>query len=299
MIAAYREPSRALPTPPVGTGSSSARKLRASLRLGVLAVVLSTALAAPSPALAESADAGASESCAPPPPADTEDAKTAFRDGQAAFTEGAYSRAVALWTEAYRLDCTAHALLLNLAMGQELLGHPEDAARTLELFNRRAPDSPYVDANRKRIDHLRRVWAEQSRARAREQRKSSAPMPAPAPVSTSADTNIVPLSLAVGGGIVALTGAALYIHGRAGAASAADRCGETRASCANPDAVVDGERARERQEVAGWLTGAGLVTAAAGTLWYLLSPYERASDGVDWGASVSNTGTSLYVSGTY
>jgi hypothetical protein len=99
--------------------------------------------------------------------------------------------------------------------------------------------------------------------------------------------------------MVGLTGLALFIHGRAGATAAADRCGESRASCANPEALVDGERARERAEIAGWLTGGGLLTAAAGTLWYLLSPPARPSGGVEWSASVSHTGTSVQLHGTY
>jgi hypothetical protein len=253
---------------------------------------------APAPALAQpAAPANGADSCPTPTPADTEAAKTSFRDGQLAFTEASYSRAVELWSDAYRLDCTAHGLLLNLAMAQELLGRPEDAARTLELFNRRAPESPYVEANRKRIDRLRRLWVEQTRARAREQRKASAPALMPPPAARPADDNVVPLALAVGGSLVGLTGVALYVQGRVATASAADRCGESHV-CASQDDVIAGERARERVEIAGWLTGGGLLTAAAGTIWYLLSPPEHPA-GIEWGASVSDAGTSLHVRGTY
>ncbi len=259
---------------------------------------LLAALGLPSAALAQSAETvSASDSCPAPPAADTEAAKISFRDGQAAFTEGGYARAVELWSHAYRLDCTAHALLLNLAMAHELLGRPEDAARTLEQFNRRAPDSPYVGPNRKRIERLRRLWTEQSRARARAQRRSSAPALPSAPPPPPAERSVVPLALAAGGGMVGLTGLALFVQGRAAAASAADRCGQSRA-CANPDDAFAGERARERTEIAGWLTGGGLATAAVGTIWYLLSSPSQPA-GIEWGASVSDAGTSLHLRGTY
>jgi hypothetical protein len=97
--------------------------------------------------------------------------------------------------------------------------------------------------------------------------------------------------------MVGLTGLALYVQGRASAASAADRCGQSRA-CDNPADAFAGERARERAEIAGWLTGGGLVTAAVGTLWYLLSPPSQPT-GIEWGASVSDAGTSLHLRGTY
>jgi tetratricopeptide (TPR) repeat protein len=264
--------------------------------LGPSTLSLMASLSLPAAAFGQSATTvAAADSCPAPAPADTEAAKTSFRDGQAAFTEGAYARALELWSHAYLLDCTAHALLLNLAMAHELLGRPEDAAQTLELFNRRAPESPYVNPNLRRIARLRRVWAEQTRARARAQRRSSPP--AATPTRPPAEPNVLPLALAAGGGMVGLTGLALYVQGRASAASAADRCVQSR-TCADADDAFAGERARERAEIAGWLTGGGLVTAAVGTLWYLLSPPAQPV-GIEWGASVSDAGTSLHLRGTY
>jgi len=281
-----------------GGSSASAAGFRRMGRAALCLLACWVSSLPASPAAAQSLEPTPVSACPEPTASDTQAAKTAFRDGQHAFTEGAYSSAVDLWSDAYRLDCNAHPLLLNLAMAQELLGRPEDAARTLELFNRRASDSPYVEPNRKRIERLHRAWTEQSRARAREQHKRALPPPSPPPPPDALDTNIVALAVAAGGALAALTGGALYLQAHSAAASAAERCGASRAHCTSVDDVVAGERARARAEVAGWLTGAGLATAAVGTLWYVFSLPEPPA-GVEWGASLSSTQTSFHVSGTY
>lgn len=205
---------------------------------------------------------------------DPESARVAFRAGQTAFSEGAYGRAVELWNQAYRDDCTAHALLLNLAMAQELLGRPEDAIHTLTLFNRRSPGSPYVEANTKRIQRLERSASDQRRERARRERLDWTPVTRPAPTE---ETLSLPLAITVAGGAVAIVGGVLFAEGRLSAASADERCG-SRAACIEVDRVVDGERARSRAEMGGWIGGAGLLTAAGGLAWHFLSQPDRPSD---------------------
>src|SRR5262245_2086861 len=94
---------------------------------------LALALVLQWPALARAQQPEAA-ACAAPGAEDTEAAKRAFRDGQLAFSEGDYALAAELWQSAYERDCSAHALLLNLGMAQELLGRPDLAAQTLALF---------------------------------------------------------------------------------------------------------------------------------------------------------------------
>lgn len=207
---------------------------------------------------------------------DPEAARVAFRAGQTAFSEGAYGRAVELWNQAYRDDCTAHALLLNLAMAQELLGRPDDAIHTLTLFNRRSPTSPYVEANVRRIQRLERSAAEQRRDRARRDRLDWSPVNRPAP-SHEGPSLSLPLAVTVAGGAIAVVGGVLFVEGRWSAASADDRCG-TRDACTRVDGLVDGERARARAEMGGWIGAAGLVTAAGGLVWHFLSQPDRPLD---------------------
>jgi tetratricopeptide (TPR) repeat protein len=224
------------------------------------------------------------ESCPGEPVlSDIESAKDAFRAGQSAFNEGAYSRAAELWTIAYAQDCTAHALLLNLAMAQELLGRPNEALHALRLFNRRAPDSSYAQANRKRIERLERAAQEKARARTRRERDESERRELARPPLRQAESNSLSLPLVVvaTGAVATLVGGALYAEARFSAAAAADSCGSSSTECTSIDSVVDGERARARAETAGWITAGGLVTGAGGLLWHLLTddPRQLASPG--------------------
>jgi Tetratricopeptide repeat len=205
--------------------------------------------------------------CVAPNPGDTEAAKQAFRDGQSAFSEGDYARAAELWRGAYDRDCTAHALLLNLAIAQELLGRPDQAAQTLLLFDERVPDSPYVAPNQRRIVRLQHAPTSAIRPR-REAPKACPPAP-PSPAEESHQRSAIPLAIGLSGGAMALLGGAFYLQARHAAAGASDRCGGQPGRCTNVDHVLDGERARARAETAGWITGAGLLTLAGGLFWHL------------------------------
>jgi hypothetical protein len=198
---------------------------------------------------------------------DPEAAKVAFRAGQTAFSEGAYARAVEFWSQAYRDDCSAHALLLNLAMAEELLGRPAEAIHRLKLFNRRSPESPYVEANAKRIQRLEQMASEMSRGQGLQQRAATS-VDRPAPTGSGVS---VPIVVSVAGGVLGLTGAALFVEGRLSAGSASDRCGASRSACVDSGAVIAGERARARAQTGGWLAVGGAAAAAGGLVWHFLS----------------------------
>lgn len=214
------------------------------------------------------------EACANPSPTDTEAAKNAYRSGQTAFSEGDYERAATLWSDAYEHDCTAHALLLNLATAYELLGRPDRAVDALRRFDDRVPDSPYIEANSKRMERLQRIPVQ--RPRARREAEVPCPVPAATPTHESGSGEVqIPLALAVGGGAAALLGGALYVQARYAEASAADRCGSSSGQCTNLNSVIDGERARSRAQTSGWVSGTGLVTLATGLVWYFVTPGPR------------------------
>ena len=159
--------------------------------------------AAQAPPPAAAAPAPAPRACTTPSPQDVDAAKQAFRDGQSAFSEGDYQQAAELWQWAYEQDCSAHALLLNLATAQELLGRPDQAGATLRQFNERAPDSPYLEANRKRIARLERVALAPVRPRKEAPRPCPAlpPLaPAPAEAAPAGGGISVPWLVAASGG---------------------------------------------------------------------------------------------------
>src|SRR5690349_1430760 len=68
-------------------------------------------------------------------------AKAAFQAGNVSFNEADYPRAILYWEDAFRRDCTAHPLLLNLARAYELNGRRRDAVVSLATFLEREPNS--------------------------------------------------------------------------------------------------------------------------------------------------------------
>src|SRR5215831_7800867 len=90
-----------------------------------------------------------------PTDADRKAAQGAFAAGQGSFNEADYPTAITYWRDAYRRDCTAHALLLNLARAYELKGDRPEAVNSLETYLQRKPDVPDGDQIRRRIDNLK------------------------------------------------------------------------------------------------------------------------------------------------
>jgi hypothetical protein len=263
--------------------------------------ILIVGLAAPAPSAAQASPedpapptaltaAGAQPAaCVAPNPDDTEAAKRAFRDGQNSFSEGDYSHAAELWRWAYERDCTAHALLLNLAMAEELLGRPDLAIGSLSRFNQLVPDSPYVAANQRRIARLERAPVASVRPR-RELPRACPPEPAvPAPVAAPAARSWLPLGVALGGAATALVSGVFYLEARHAASGANERCAGHAGECDNLAAVVDGERARARAQTAGWITGVGLATLTGGLVWH----FAAASRAADAPAAASGIGVTL------
>jgi hypothetical protein len=254
----------------------------------------------------------------------TEAARSAFREGQTAFNEGDYARAVDLWQSAYTKDCTAHALLLNLATAQELAGRPRDAIHSLALYNERVPGSSYHEPNRRRIERLQQLLAAPPPpAPATPPAAAPSPAPPPAPNAASAvpvvvtggsppapvtqdDTakpspsplpssgenrSLLPLGVAAVGAAASLIGGVLYVSAVVSSGTAAERCGGPRTACVDPDAVADGEAARARAHTAGWITTVGVATALGGVVWYLVQPSApaRTTSGWRWDAHVARS----------
>lgn len=108
----------------------------------------------------------AEDTPAPYPPCDrqateseTAAAQGAFQAGQGSFNEADYQRAITYWDDAYRRDCNAHALLLNLARAYELNGQKKHAVLALQTYNERNPGSSQRAQNEKRIGKLQEAIA--------------------------------------------------------------------------------------------------------------------------------------------
>jgi len=240
---------------------------------------LSLALVA-GPASAQQADMKPYPECTrAPTDGDVQAAKGAFQAGQAAFKEADYSRSILYWEDAYRRDCTAHPLLLNLATAYELSGNKAQAIAALQTYLVRRSDAADADQITRRIEVLKRQLEESQRAA--QPQPQAPPTPAPAPSQASSTTSAVPVAdtgpkrpiwpliVAGAGGAVALVGVAVW--GRAGADVKAVEKKCPGRICASQIAS-EGNAARSRQSVGGVTAVAGLAVAAGGTAWYFLAP---------------------------
>jgi hypothetical protein len=229
-----------------------------------------------------------------PTDADRNAAKGAFAAGQGSFNEADYATAITYWRDAYRRDCTAHALLLNLARAYELKGDRAEAVTSLETYLQRKPDAPDSDQIKRRIDNLKA------------QMTAAAPPPsatvAPPPTATSTSTgslppppppdtgkphgkSILPLALLGGGGLVVGVVGAIMLSGGASkisdAESATNAKGEplcpNRVCPHNPptaeeQAVIDkGNDGRSQETLGGVLIGVGVAAVGTGVILYLSS----------------------------
>src|SRR4051812_36484610 len=151
-----------------------------------------------------------------PTEADRKAAQGAFAAGQGSFNEADYSTAITYWRDAYRRDCTAHPLLLNLARAYELKGDRPEAVNALETYLTRKPDDPTADQIQRRIQNLKGQIA----AAAAPVPAATAPVAAPAPTPASAapppvellgdkggGRSATPLIIAGGGLVVGVVGA--------------------------------------------------------------------------------------------
>jgi hypothetical protein len=218
--------------------------------------------------------------------ADRKAAQGAFAAGQGSFNESDYSTAITYWRDAYRRDCSAHALLLNLARAYELKVDRAEAVNALETYLQRKPDAADADQIRRRIENLKSQMTAAEKpvvATALPAVSSAVPPPpaattppaAPPLVAEAAESghsrSPVPLIVAGGGGVLAIVGAVVLAGGASKVQDAEDRC-PTHKGCP-ADVAEDGNAGRRQQTTGGVLIGVGVAAAGGGLLWYfLLSP---------------------------
>jgi hypothetical protein len=208
-----------------------------------------------------------------PTEADRKAAQGAFAAGQGSFNEADYATAITYWRDAYRRDCTAHALLLNLARAYELKTDRAEAVNALEVYLQRKPEAPDADQIRRRIDNLKAQMAAaapppQAAPPAVTTPVISAPPPPSAPESSDKahGPGAAPFIVAGAGGAIAIVGAVLLATGMKNENDAADKC-PSRNDCA-PEISDQGNSARTEEKVGGALLGVGGAAIAGGLIWY-------------------------------
>lgn len=242
-----------------------------------------------------------------PTESDVAAAKGAFQAGKVSFDEAEYSRAIDYWEDAYRRDCTATGLLLNLSRAYELNGNLYNAIASLREYLERNPDTPQRAQLERRITFLEERLKSappvvsppppggETNANATDNNgaaptNSDTPPPVTPTVASPSERPTWPLFVAGGGAVVAIVGSILYLDARSDVSHYEDLC-SGREGCPNDTVASDANDASSSATMFGVITLGGLAILGGGVAWYFLAPpTEGASaSGIELGESVAFT----------
>jgi len=212
-------------------------------------------------------------------------AKGAYEAGQVSYQEGDYERALLYWEDAFRRDCTAVKLLLNISQAYVLAENRKAAVNALQTYLDRRPDASDRSTIETRIAKLKeRIEADEKEAvdtagesaTTSDQENESGPGAAVAPevASQKAKRPAWPVWLTAGGIVVALVGHGSFAQGEVlREEKAADLgCDLATNECPSDAArdEVNDAGARERR-IGGSLAVLGHLTGiTGGALWWIL-----------------------------
>lgn len=227
-----------------------------------------------------------------PAESDINAAKGAFQAGQASFNEADYERAITYWEDAFRRDCTASALLLNLARAYELNGNRKQAVEALETYLARNPEAAQKDKTQitRRIEVLNRQIEQEEKKQA----AAAAPEPtatpgqpegsktAPATTTTAPAEQqpandsywIGPVILGGAGAVAAVVGPFVWLSGKGDEDDADKEC-PTRRDCAKAVEQLGNDGIFKEKLGAGLVIG-GLAAVGGAFAWYMLAKPEPA-----------------------
>jgi len=225
-----------------------------------------------------------------PTDAEVQAAKGAFQAGNASFNEADYARAIDYWEDAYRRDCTANPLLLNLARAYELAGRKRQAVVSLETFLTREPNSAEKEQINRRVEVLKKKIAEEDAAAAAAPPPTTAPPPGPTPPPVApppaekAHRSPWPWVLAGVGGAAVIVGTIGVIDNQKKLNDVAAKCPNRQCPAVltpNPNDAKDatepdtatinkGNVARKAFDRSVFIMGVGGAAIAGGVVWWFL-----------------------------
>lgn len=216
-----------------------------------------------------------------PSESDISAAKGAFEAGQVSFQEADYARAILYWEDAFRRDCTALALLLNLSRAYELAGAKLDAISALETYLERRPHATDREQISRRIDVLKRqLEEERSQEEPSPPPTSEPPSEEPAPVAapihdpgTPSMRPVWPLVVAGTGLATGVIGTVLWTTNQSSLDSAYGECrrvGDDDYVCPHDSITQDANAARRDRNIGIGLTIGGSLIAVGGTVAYFV-----------------------------
>jgi tetratricopeptide (TPR) repeat protein len=213
-------------------------------------------------------------------------AKAAFQAGNVSFNEADYPRAILYWEDAFRRDCSAHPLLLNLARAYELNGQKAQAVVALETFLEREPNSAERAQIQRRIEVLKKqIDAEQSATPAT---APPAPVAAATPTQTQApppnqapgppvlaehpkSKQMLPLVVAGVGAATFIVGGAIFLHNASKVKNYEKDCGPNHNQCPLGYDTGPANEAARKQTAGGVTALVGLPILAGGLIWYFMA----------------------------
>jgi tetratricopeptide (TPR) repeat protein len=214
-----------------------------------------------------------------PTDAEVAAAKGAFQAGNASFNEADYARAIDYWEDAYRRDCTANPLLLNLARAYELAGRKRQAVVSLETFLLREPNSGEKEQINRRIEVLKKKIAEEDAAAAAAPPPVNGGAAAPPPSAPASTTPAEPATdkakRSPGPWVLIGVGGAALVVGAIGLAANKKKLDDATAECPSrndctPDVESRGNDARAALTASGVVASAGALLVGGGIVWYVL-----------------------------
>jgi tetratricopeptide (TPR) repeat protein len=213
-----------------------------------------------------------------PTDAEVAAAKGAFQAGNASFNEADYTRAIDYWEDAYRRDCTANPLLLNLARAYELAGRKRQAVVSLETFLSREPNSGEKDQINRRVEVLKKKIAEEDAAAAAAPPPSTGPVaPTTGPVAPPIEGTPEKAKHSPFPWIVMGVGGAAIIVGTIGAVDAKKKIDEVEAKCPNhqcvgsdTESITKGNDARSKLNGSVAIIAIGGAAVAGGAIWWFI-----------------------------
>jgi len=211
--------------------------------------------------------------------ADLTAAKAAFQAGNVSFNEADYPRAILYWEDAFRRDCSAHPLLLNLARAYELNGQKQQAVVALETFLQREPTSTERAQIQRRIEVLKKqLETEQAAVPAAPPPPTAAPTQAPPPQQQPVvlkdhpqSNKVIPLVVAGAGAAIFVVGGLIYLNGASEVKKYEEQCGTSHKQCPNDDLIGPANDAAKKQTTGGVIALVGLPVLAGGLIWYVVA----------------------------
>ncbi|MCK6589239.1 MAG: hypothetical protein L6Q76_16850 [Polyangiaceae bacterium] len=209
-----------------------------------------------------------------PTQADIDAAMTSHKAGEQLYERGEYDRAIENWRDTYRLDCTVHAVLINVATAYEKKGDKESAIAALEAYLRRYPKAPDEKTITERIDTLKRELPPKAPPPPPKPTITAPPPPPPIPKplpKPERPYGITPWYPVVIGGVAMLTGAILLPLGMSAIGDAEEACGEARACPKGmEDLASKGNSGRTQVIIGDIALGLGAAGVAGGLLWQIV-----------------------------